>query len=190
MKKNLGEGAQIWAKGAKIRPQTRFFAIFSSLVYQFSLKWWGWWWWWIVFVVWLTDERRLGLFPAGTIVTDPHHCESPTISFRLSWIKFCSSDNHYTINILNIELCQIPILLSYLVVRKRVSKKMLWLIHDRQLYLRQTDRQTTLFAPETVWFHVPHCLKEIRWSIVLLKWNFYNVTFTISSEFEKPFLKL
>ena len=30
------------------------------------------------FVVWLTDERRLALFPAGTIVGDPHHLESPT----------------------------------------------------------------------------------------------------------------
>ena len=28
-------GAQIWAKGAKIRPKTRFYAIFSSLVDQF-----------------------------------------------------------------------------------------------------------------------------------------------------------
>ena len=30
-------GTQIWVKGAKIRCETRFFAIFSSLVYQFSL---------------------------------------------------------------------------------------------------------------------------------------------------------
>ena len=30
------------------------------------------------FVVWLTDERRLDLFPAGTTVRDPHHRESPT----------------------------------------------------------------------------------------------------------------
>ena len=30
------------------------------------------------FVVWLTDERRLALFPIGTIVRDPHHRESPT----------------------------------------------------------------------------------------------------------------
>ena len=30
------------------------------------------------FVVWLTDERHLALFPAGTIVRDPHHRESPT----------------------------------------------------------------------------------------------------------------
>ena len=30
------------------------------------------------FVVWLTDERRLALFPAGTIVRDSHHLESPT----------------------------------------------------------------------------------------------------------------
>ena len=39
-----------------------------------------WWWlsWWIVFVVWFTDKRRVGLFPAKTIVRDPHHCESPT----------------------------------------------------------------------------------------------------------------
>ena len=63
-------------------------------------------WWWIVFVVWLTDERRLVLFPAWTIVRDPHHRESPTRrqqdmncaepEFRLSWIKLCSDDNHYT----------------------------------------------------------------------------------------------
>ena len=30
------------------------------------------------FVVWLTDEMRLALFPAGTIVRNPHHLESPT----------------------------------------------------------------------------------------------------------------
>ena len=30
------------------------------------------------FVVGLTDERRLALFPAGIIVKNPHHRESPT----------------------------------------------------------------------------------------------------------------
>ena len=30
------------------------------------------------FVVWLTNERCLALFPAGTIVRHPHHRESPT----------------------------------------------------------------------------------------------------------------
>ena len=30
------------------------------------------------FVVWLTDERRLALFSAGTIVRDPYHRESLT----------------------------------------------------------------------------------------------------------------
>ena len=40
--------------------------------------WWWWWWWWIVFVVWFTEERRLALFQAGTIVRDPHHRESLT----------------------------------------------------------------------------------------------------------------
>ena len=29
-------------------------------------------------MVWLIDERRLALFPAGTIVKDPHHRESLT----------------------------------------------------------------------------------------------------------------
>ena len=32
----------------------------------------------MVIVVWLTDERRLALFPVGTIVRDPHHRESLT----------------------------------------------------------------------------------------------------------------
>ena len=34
--------------------------------------WWWWWWWWIVFVAWLTDERRLALFqpePLSEILT-------------------------------------------------------------------------------------------------------------------------
>ena len=44
------------------------------------------------FVVWLTDERRLALFPAGTIVRDPHHRESPTrreqdMNLRRTWVK-------------------------------------------------------------------------------------------------------
>ena len=29
-----------------------------------------------LFVVWLTDKRRLALFPAGTIIRDLHHRES------------------------------------------------------------------------------------------------------------------
>ena len=38
----------------------------------------GGWGWWIVSVVWLTDEKRLALFPSRTIVKDPHHREPPT----------------------------------------------------------------------------------------------------------------
>ena len=59
-----------------------------------------WWWWWIVFVVWLTNEGRLALFPATTIVRDPQltirvwTCVEPEL--RLSWMKLCSRDNHYT----------------------------------------------------------------------------------------------
>ena len=30
------------------------------------------------FAVWLTAERRLALFPAGSIVRDPNHHKSPT----------------------------------------------------------------------------------------------------------------
>ena len=64
--------------------------------------------WCIAFWVLLTDERRLSLYPAGTIVRVPHHlefqhaasriwtCTEP--EFRLCWMKLCSSDNHYTIN--------------------------------------------------------------------------------------------
>ena len=78
----------------------------SGFIYnKNSICWW--WWWWIVFVVWLTDERRLALFPAETIVRDPHHRESLTRrgqgfwtcaepEFRLSWMKLCNRDNHYT----------------------------------------------------------------------------------------------
>ena len=59
-----------------------------------------------VLVVLLTDERLLALFPAGTMVRDHHHRESPLrrgqdLNLRrtwvsLCWIKFCGSDNHYT----------------------------------------------------------------------------------------------
>ena len=56
------------------------------------------------FVVWLTGERRLALFPARTIVRDPHNSESPTRreqDFSLSELSFrsscaVSSDNHNT----------------------------------------------------------------------------------------------
>ena len=49
-------------------------------------------WWWFVFVVWLTDERRLALFPAGTIVRSPHHRESPAhreqdMNLRTTWVQ-------------------------------------------------------------------------------------------------------
>ena len=48
--------------------------------------------WWVVFMLWLTDERRLTLIPAGTIVRDPHHHESPThreqdLNLRKTWLQ-------------------------------------------------------------------------------------------------------
>ena len=36
---------------------------FNQLTNWLWWWWWWWWWWWIVFVVWLTDERRLALSP-------------------------------------------------------------------------------------------------------------------------------
>ena len=54
-----------------------------------------WWWWWIVFLVWLTDERRLALFSAGIIVRDPQQHESPTgleqdLNLRRTWVEWSS----------------------------------------------------------------------------------------------------
>ena len=46
--------------------QTYLTQNFWTSIYCNPWSWW-WWWWWIVFVVWLTDERHLALFPAGTI---------------------------------------------------------------------------------------------------------------------------
>ena len=69
---------------------------------RFVWWWWWWWWWWIAFVVWLTDERHLVLFQAGTIVRDPHYHESPTcreqgLNLPRTWVlKFCNSNNHDT----------------------------------------------------------------------------------------------
>ena len=43
-------------------------------------------------MVWLTDERRLALFPAGTTVRYPHRRESPTrreqdLNLRRTWVQ-------------------------------------------------------------------------------------------------------
>ena len=51
-----------------------------------------WWWWWIVFVAWLTNERRLALFSPGTIVRNPQHRESSTrreqsLNLRRTWVQ-------------------------------------------------------------------------------------------------------
>ena len=46
----------------------------------------------IVFLVWLTDERHLALFPAGTIVRDRYHRKSPirhkqVLNLRRTWVQ-------------------------------------------------------------------------------------------------------
>ena len=82
-------------KGTVIKYYIQYCTYFFLLVFpcfHFFKRWWWWWWWWIVFVVWLTNERRLALFPAVTIVKDPYHCESPTrceqdFNLRRTWVK-------------------------------------------------------------------------------------------------------
>ena len=64
--------------------------IFST--YNHIWWWWWWWWWWIVFVVSLTDERHLALYPAGTTVRDPHHheslmCSEQGLSLCRTWVQ-------------------------------------------------------------------------------------------------------
>ena len=48
-------------------------------------------WWGIVFLVSLTDEMQLALFPAKTIVRDLNHHESParleqSLFLRITWV--------------------------------------------------------------------------------------------------------
>ena len=59
-------------------------SLHCSILYYYLIFLHVWWWWWIVFVVWLTNERRLVLFPARTIVRDPHHGKSPTLLLNVS----------------------------------------------------------------------------------------------------------
>ena len=43
-------------------------------------------------MAWLTNERCLAFFPAGTIARDPHHGESPIrreqgLNLRSTWVQ-------------------------------------------------------------------------------------------------------
>ena len=60
--------------------------------------WWWWWWWWTIFVVWLTEERRLALFQLGPFsenltIANLRHAASriwtcEATEFRLIWWNF------------------------------------------------------------------------------------------------------
>ena len=56
-------GSKFYGKVDQKAQETISFEVFSELNF---------------FVVWLTDERGLALFPAGTTFRDPHHRKSPT----------------------------------------------------------------------------------------------------------------
>lgn len=72
------------------------------------------------FVVWLTDQRRLPLFPVGVIVTDPHHCEYSTNSqlkhapldyqhsVKLSPPFFYNWSTHYDYEHMSVHKIQTP----------------------------------------------------------------------------------
>ena len=100
------------------------------------------WRWWIIFVVWLTDERRLALFPAGN-VRDLHHRESPThreqhLNLRktlslgfVEWscaVVITTSDNSAIVR----KLFQAPLQITYwLTLQKRgqkpyIDRKLIW----------------------------------------------------------------
>ena len=55
---------------------TGFYVIMMMMMMMMMMMWCG------IFVVWLTDERGLALFPAGTIVTGPHYRKSPRRSMQ------------------------------------------------------------------------------------------------------------
>ena len=72
----LGENFQSfhfcsWCKQHSLRTPIFLLCMGQKIIKSTHLLWW-----WIVFVVWLTDVRRLTLFPAGNIVRNSHHPES------------------------------------------------------------------------------------------------------------------
>ena len=63
---------KLWFNSSKLKLGTLQTTIYVSSIDQLQV-------WimnWIVFMVWLIEERRLALFPAETIVRNPHHRES------------------------------------------------------------------------------------------------------------------
>ena len=74
----------------KSRIKVRHMSYFKQSFKYFYIIWW-WWWWWVFLVVWLTDERRLAICPAGAIVRNSHHRESPTrfeqdLNLHRTWV--------------------------------------------------------------------------------------------------------
>ena len=70
-------GSKFYGKVDQKAQETISFEVFSELNF---------------FVVWLTDKRRLALFPAGTTFRDPHHRKSPTrweegLNQRRTWVQ-------------------------------------------------------------------------------------------------------
>ena len=85
------------------------FLVFCHKMLQYlpSWRWWRWWWWWWIVFCGMADQRK-----TFSLISSQDHsqrylpsrifgtpsriwtCAEP--EFRLCWMKFCSSDNHYT----------------------------------------------------------------------------------------------
>ena len=80
-----------------------------SVYKAFHYVWWWWWWWWWWWIILWHGWPTKGVYPYFqpgplpgilTLVNLRHAasrvwaCTEP--EFRLSWIKLCSRDNHYT----------------------------------------------------------------------------------------------
>ena len=73
--------------------------------------------WSIAFVVWLTHERHLTLFPAGTIVKDPHHRESrsrPLPVFKKAFYEVKASGQHFSFTIFGRPRIEHPVKTNYI----------------------------------------------------------------------------
>ena len=78
------------------------FVITAFAAMPFLKRTWWWWRWWIIFVIWLTDKRRLPYFQPGPLseiltISNLRHTASriwtcAESEFRLCWVKLCSSD--------------------------------------------------------------------------------------------------
>ena len=130
------------------------------LVKIWTVWWWWWWWWLMVFVVWLTDERRLALFPAGTIVRDPLHRESPTLGEQDVQWRSCAVGITATLRCLNLGFGFSG---WHLIENLRIIKQ--W---KSLLFIRGNNNTLFDILSQSRWYHI----LQIIFIIVSIGWCF------------------